>query len=52
MNTVLAQGNTLDAMAESALETVPQISQDNPNEILVSIDDPYGYIEAHIRHKS
>jgi urate oxidase len=63
---------TLYAMAESALEEVPEIDeieivmpnkhcllvdlsrfgQDNPNEIFVPTDEPYGYIEARVRRKA
>jgi urate oxidase len=62
---------TLYAMAQSALEEVPQIDeieitmpnkhcllvdlsrfgQDNPNEIFVPTDEPFGYIEARVRRK-
>jgi urate oxidase len=63
---------TLYAMAQSALEEVPQIDeieitmpnkhcllvdlsrfgQDNPNEIFVPTDEPFGYIEARVRRKN
>jgi urate oxidase len=63
---------TLYAIAQSALEEVPQIDeieitmpnkhcllvdlsrfgQDNPNEIFVPTDEPFGYIEARVRRKN
>jgi urate oxidase len=33
------------------LVDLSRFGQDNPNEIFVPIDEPHGYIEAHIRRQ-